>query len=572
MHDPNFQLDRVALFAKTPSKIFIGHIASASVLIYLAWAVLPLHWIVAWGIIEIIITPLILLRWSKKAQHAVKNRIVENQLDKELTFLLCFIGFSWGIFLSASLNPDNPAHFGMQMAIAAGASAASVKSLGIFKNAFYLYEIPFMTLVTTRLFMIGGDQIMLGVLVLVFMVMLCGYARDTYNGLTDYFSIKLENLDLAEKYRIAAENAEEANAAKSLFLTQANHELRQPIHAIGLLSASLRDTKSKAETAEILNTIDSALDSLANLFKSLLGITALERGSVKPEFQKFALDDLLKQTVRQIQFQASEQNCEIRIVSTAKWVQTDRALLASVLQNLLTNAVKYSEGSKILIGARNHGSTVSLHVLDQGPGLEDAVHERIFKEFTRVTSNSTKHIEGMGLGLSIVSKTANLLGLRLGFQSAIGKGTHISVSGIELCKASELVASTGTPIVGSKRSLPVIGLIDDNTHVLQSTETLLNKWGYPIVRIDPTQTDSIAQKIEMLVTDYQIGQSKNGIELAAEISSGDTRDIPTLIISGTITEKIAETAKQRGHWSLDKPVKPAELRSVLLAMSAKLAR
>ncbi|MFT6659393.1 MAG: hypothetical protein ACJAZW_002569, partial [Maritalea sp.] len=178
----------------------MGHIGSSLVLIYLALPVLPQSVIMAWGLLEVIITPVLLYLLGQRAIKVVANKLPTKSLENQLDALIGFIGISWGLFLAFSLNPDNPAHFGMQMAIAAGASAASVKSLGIFRRAFYLYEIPFMTLVATRLFIIGGDHIWLGILVLVFMIMLSGYAKDTYDGLTDYFNVKLENLDLALKY------------------------------------------------------------------------------------------------------------------------------------------------------------------------------------------------------------------------------------------------------------------------------------------------------------------------------------------------------------------------------------
>lgn len=568
MHDQTFQLDRVTLFAKTPNKIFLGHIGSSLVLIYLALPVLPQSVIMAWGLLEVIITPVLLYLLGQRAIKVVANKLPTKSLENQLDALIGFIGISWGLFLAFSLNPDNPAHFGMQMAIAAGASAASVKSLGIFRRAFYLYEIPFMTLVATRLFIIGGDHIWLGILVLVFMIMLSGYAKDTYDGLTDYFNVKLENLDLALKYKHAAIEAEKANRAKSLFLAQANHELRQPIHAIGLLTSCLREEETKPENIEILDNVDSALDSLANLFKSLLGITALDQGTISVRPSTFPIADLLAQTLRQYQEQATQNECSIALVHSGLWVQTDRALLASIVQNLLSNAIKYAPGRKILMGVRRTGPTLSIHVLDQGSGVALEKQDEIFQEFVRVENLHTKHVEGMGLGLSIVSRTAKLLGLHIEFLSELGRGTHVSVQNITHISAPKIQEMVIANSAIENTNLPTIAILDDNTHVARSTHTLLSKWGYDVVQLDASNLASTTASFSMLITDLQLNGSEDGILVAQKLAEMKNQDIPTLIISGALDEEAEKIAKNNGFWFLHKPVHSAELRSVLLTMAA----
>lgn len=570
MHDQTFQLDRISLFAKTPNKIFLGHIGSSLVLIYLAWSVLPVGWIIAWGVLEVIVTPILLYYLGQRAVAVAQERKPMGALEHQLDALICFIGISWGIFLALSLNPDNPAHFGMQMAIAAGASAASVKSLGIFKRAFYLYEIPFMTLIAIKLFWIGGEHIWLGVLVLVFMVMLCGYAKDTYDGLTDYFNVKLENLDLALNYQKAALQAQKANQAKSMFLTQANHELRQPIHAIGLLTACLRDTETKPANIEIIANIENALSSLSNLFGSLLNITALDQGSIKPDIKQFPIADVLEQTVRQTQQQASQNDCHITLVHSSLWVETDPALLGSIVQNLMSNAIKYAAGKRILIGVRRKGETLTVQVLDCGPGIKSELQEDVFNEFVRISDPNNKHIEGMGLGLSIVLRTASLLNLGADLKSVPNHGTVLSISDIPIVPASKPTTISANNQKPNGSSLPRIGLLEDDEKVALSTTALLQRWGYGVERIFLDQSSQTHQSFDLLISDFNLSNTTNGIEFAVQLAKQRNAEIPTLVVSGTLDAKVQDAARQNGFWSLHKPVHPAELRSVLLTMGTSV--
>jgi len=173
---------------------------------------------------------------------------------------------------------------------------------------------------------LGGDYFLLGGLVLVFLVMMYGLAKDTNETLNKFLSIKSENLDLASNFEKSAKVANRANAAKTRFLAQANHDLRQPVHAIGLLAESLRSYPQEPKAKEILETIDLSVDSLSKLFKSLLNISTLDSGGIKKEICDFALSDLLQQVVRQATPEAEKNKCSLILVPTTCFVRTAKAL------------------------------------------------------------------------------------------------------------------------------------------------------------------------------------------------------------------------------------------------------
>ena len=565
--DTDYPADRAKLFARAPAKIFFGHIASAGVLIYLAWDVLPLPALIIWGVWEIFGTPILLYKLGKQVELSSGAELNLKRWQNSLHVLFAAVGLSWGLFISMGLDINNPAHFSIQMAIVAGASAAAARSLGIFKYSFYFYEIPFTGLLAIRIFTLGDDYILLGVLVIIFMVMLCRLANDTSEELSDYLATKAENLDLAKKYQHAAKKADDANAAKTQFLAQANHDLRQPIHAIGLLTECLRDQSLDKEGNQILDTIDTSVDDLSKLFKSLLNITSLESGALKPELSVFSLDEILKQIVRQAQPEAMLHNSKLILVSTSVWVKTDKALLTSILQNLVFNSVKYARGSKILIGVRLKNGAVSVHVLDQGVGVPLNLQTKIFDEFVRANQNGS--VDGLGLGLAIVAKTAKLLSLEVDLKSIVTRGTHISIGGLEAVTESLAQRKTPTSPIHQTLNEGRALIIDDNQQVLEGLDKLLSKWGYHTTPCEPHEDIPITPPPDIILTDFHLNGEMDGIDLAQKISTDCGTTIPTVVISGAMNPEIEARANQLGYWTLLKPASPIQLRSTLLAMTKR---
>ncbi|MFC4215965.1 ATP-binding protein [Pseudophaeobacter arcticus] len=569
----DFQLDRAKLFSRAPKRILLGHIASASILIYLASDVLAMPWLVSWGIWEIFLTPTLLYRLGKQAENIEDSQIDLGKWRRRLFALFFAVGLSWGLFVFFGLDVQDPAHFSMQMAIVAGASAAASRSLSIFEHSFYLYGIPFVGLLAARIFMLGGDFILLGMLVLIFIAMMCGLAHDTSKGLSEYLATKLENLELAVKFEAAALEAQRANASKTQFLAQANHDLRQPIHAIGLLAECLRDQKLDSQGREMLATIRISVDNLARLFKTLLNITTIDAGGLTPEITRFPLNEVLAQSVRQARPSAEQNGCTLKFIETSLWVETDMALLSSIIQNLVSNAVKYGPGAKILLGARIKGNNATIHALDQGVGVPEDQLESIFEEFVRGKSHAFEHTDGrsdgLGLGLSIVKRTADLLDLKVDFSSNFGVGTHVAIGGLVLVDPSNAPVKTVESLSSQTANDITVLVIDDNRDVRQSVATLLQKWGYQTFAQAPEEP--LPTHFDLLLMDYQLGMevdgiAQDGITMAISISDRSDKYIPTAIVTGSLNGQIQQEAKQAGFRVLQKPVTPLQLRSILLAL------
>lgn len=217
---------------------------------------------------------------------------------------------------------------------------------------------------------------------------------------------------LLTRLQIAHEATIEANQAKSRFLAHASHDLRQPIHAISLYVACLRDEKLSRESRSMVENIDRSLQSVSRLFKSLLDISTLDSGDVKPDFKTIAVRDILADVISQNKSAIEWSHTSVRIIPCSAHVKADGVLLASMVQNLISNAVKYAPGTDILIGCRRRHGRLSIEVHDRGPGIPKEHLPHLFEELYRVRNTGDRDIDGVGLGLPIVRRLGKLWGCR----------------------------------------------------------------------------------------------------------------------------------------------------------------
>lgn len=446
----DFDHDRILIFTKAPKMIYLGHISSACVLIYLAVQSpqVPTWFIYVWSFIELIITPF-LLGWLARSYN--KNTDLWKKRKKLwlncINALFLFIGLSWGTMLFVSLNPENAPYFSMQMAIAAGASAASVKSLGLLPNALKLYIVSFLGLLSVRLMFLGGDYILLGLLVIVFMAMLTGLSKDVFLAVNEYIKIKQQNLELVDKYKDSAMRANNANREKTRLLTAASHDMRQPIHAAALHLESLSAEGLSNEDWVTVGKVKQSLASLDRMFNSVLDVSLLDSGKISVSNSDVSLRKIVSSIVDEFQNMAEAAGTCIETNIPDVVISCDPVLFRRMIQNLISNAIRYGAASKITVYATDEGGSIRISVKDMGPGIHPKDQSIIFEDFSRLDqedggnlSNATSGQEkGMGLGLAIVRRLAALQGMSLSLTSnqsgeslQSGSGTIISLARIPI--------------------------------------------------------------------------------------------------------------------------------------------
>ena len=362
--------------------------------------------------------------------------------------------------------------------------------------------------------------------------------------------------------------AEDANRAKSSFLAQASHDLRQPIHAIGLFTASMKETSLEEDQRDMVNSIENSVESVTHLFGSLLDISRLEVGGVAPRPAPADLGALIARLVEQNTDLAKRRGCTLRAVGSTAWVHTDVGLLATMAQNVLANAFKYAPRSQVLIGPRRSGGRLGLQICDTGPGMDPSQTEAVFEEYVRLDASSAPEIEGMGLGLAIVRRLGDLLGLDVRLSSVPGKGTSVLILGLEQVNPAE------TESVSPTRAHPLSGrrvcLIDSDPDIRAATVRLLERWGCVVEVHDILPPE--AHDCDIILTDVPSQSDIDTSELVHVLRERAGWDIPVAVLTG---HSIAETgliAAQIDAPVLHKPVSPAKLRAILTSLCLNAPR
>lgn len=374
-----------------------------------------------------------------------------------------------------------------------------------------------------------------------------------------YVFIMLRRLERAH------EATEELSRSKSRFLAYASHDLRQPIHAISLFTSCLRDAGLKPREVELVDNIDRSLESVSRLFKSLLDVSTLDSGKVAPRLEAFALQDVIDDLVQQNSTACEQAGIDVRWVATAVWVETDRSLLTTMLQNVVNNAIKYAPDAPILIGCRRAGKTVSVEIFDRGPGIAAEHQERVFDEFYQVRERGDRDVQGVGLGLPIVRRMATLLGLTTLLRSRPGGGTRFVVGGLRVVepRAVEARGSAQAARPGSAMEGLRVLLVEDDKAVLLATASLLTRWGCEVETWTVIPTHRV--ECDLLITDYDLGQGATGKDCIETVRRLNGHNVPAVVTSGHDPDRVREEIGDNSIPLLSKPVRPAELRSVVLA-------
>ena len=384
---------------------------------------------------------------------------------------------------------------------------------------------------------------------------------------------ELQDVNLA--LETARKEADEANIYKTRFLAAASHDILQPLSAARIYTACLADMLRKEANKELIPKIDRSLQSVEDILGALLELSRYDTGKMVPEIKAFYLQDLFDQLALEFEPVAALKGLEFKLVSTSCVVGTDERLMRRILQNLISNAIKYTDNGRVLIGARRRGDAVEIQVLDSGSGIPDDKREEIFKEFQRLAQAEGSNEEGVGLGLSIVRRISDLLGHEISFVSRLGRGTcfgvFVPLSNDTPEPKTARVINRGASDVAGWRIL----CVDDEVSVLDSMELLLGGWGAIVMRaqsIDEAlaQVDDGGDVPDLIIADYHLGNG-TGIEAIEAIRALTKADVAAIIVTGDHSAETQRDVKWRGLDMLRKPVKPASLRSVIASLRTKKA-
>ena len=374
----------------------------------------------------------------------------------------------------------------------------------------------------------------------------------------------------------ARAKADAANHEKTRFLAAASHDLLQPLNAARLYTSTLYERTRGGPTAELAASIDAALNAVEDIMSTLLDISRMDSGALKVTRTNIDILDLLRKIEIEFQPLASEKNIELHVVGASFIVRSDRMLLARVIQNLVSNAVKYTRpGGRVLVGCRRRGKSVRLDVIDSGIGIDRHQHQMIFTEFSRLEQGA-RIAPGLGLGLSIVQRILSALDHPMEIESVVGKGSRFSVT-VPLVAAggpAPAPADAAPPRAATQFDGLHVLCVDNERSILDAMSGLLEGWGCDVRTA--TSLKEIAQLgmlegwvPDLVLMDYHLDQTSglDALEWLKQIVGGH---LPTILVTADRTPAVRQLAETRGTTVLNKPVKPAALRALLAQMSKQV--
>lgn len=375
----------------------------------------------------------------------------------------------------------------------------------------------------------------------------------------------------AEAARLAAEAA---NRAKSRFLAAASHDLRQPMHAMGLFAGALRHKKLDADTARIVASINDSVDALEEQFSQLLDQSRIESGAIEVRAQCFAVSELYRKLRLRFEPLAFEKGLALRFRGGAQLVHTDPMLLDRIVNNLVSNALRYTRDGTVLVGCRRRGDRLLLQVWDTGEGIHEQDQTRVFNEpyqWPDMRLEDAPHRQRQGLGLSIVRGLSELMGAPVSLRSSRGRG---SVFTVDLAVGHPADASQAEPLAHAAPTITLgahtIVVIEDDDAVRQGLEALLLGWGAHVHSFDSSASfmswavsSHTAVTPDLVVVDYWLESGVNGVDTLAAVREHFGADIPAILISAsTLSLHEIDSRIERVH-VLIKPVAPVKLRALI---------
>ena len=361
--------------------------------------------------------------------------------------------------------------------------------------------------------------------------------------------------------------ADAANISKTKFLAAASHDILQPLNAARLYVTSLIERQGGREDARLADNIDASLEAVEEIFGALLDMSRLDTGALRPEFASFRIDELMRQIELEFAPLASARGLDLTFVPCSAVVRSDRRLLRRLIQNLVSNAIKYTPSGGVLVGCRRRGGHLRVDVYDTGIGIPESKRRDIFVEFHRLDQGA-KIARGLGLGLSIVERVARVLGAEVNIESTAGGGSHFSVLVPRSSAAPIELPQRDQPGVDPSQLAGTMALcIDNEPAVLDGMETMLRGWGCDVIKA-PDLGVALAALAESeslpngLLIDYHLDEG-NGIEAIAILREHCGGDLPAILITADRSPAVREAARAKSIQVLNKPLRPAALRAML---------
>lgn len=398
-----------------------------------------------------------------------------------------------------------------------------------------------------------------------FLLVLAWLSVAQNSSLALLLAVRVRNEDLVKQLRSQIEAVARANQEMSRFVASAAHDLRQPLHALGMFCATLEQRLMNAPEKPLVRNMMKAIESLEESFGAILDISRLDAGTVQQASQDFPIRDVFRRLYQRFGGEAESRGLALRFRATRRVVLTDPLLLERVLANLVQNALRYTRDGGVLVAARRHSHAIALEVWDTGFGIPEDKKEIIFREFYQIDNPERDRARGLGMGLAIVRRLCTLLDLRLELRLTLGRGTVFRV----IVPPGD-ASATRTPAAEADTLPPrdtgtiTVVLIDDDRSIRDATRELLVPLQVEVLAA-ATIDEAVAlarnskKPVDLVVSDWRLRADENGIDAVRAVRSVAGELTPAVLITGDTSPELLRTAHENGLAVLHKPLRPRQL-------------
>ena len=487
------------------------------------------------------------------------------------THILLVSSVIWGLAPLMFFPKGNFPLTSLMLLVIMGLVSAGMASVAQYRPAIYAFSIPMlMGLTSALLWQQDAMHIFLAVCASLFIYTNLQFGIRQNRLLTDALSARYEKEALAQRLVEQVMLVEQASREKTRFFASASHDLRQPLHSLGLFGSTLL-TRLKATPDEpIVRNLMHCVDALEASFSSMLDVSKLDAGVIEAQVKPIAVSDVFKQLDASFAHHAQSQGLALRFKPGGRWVMADPALLERLLGNLIHNALKFTHSGGIVVVARSKKSTsgvlgTSIEVWDSGAGMPAPELPRIFDEFYQVDNAERDRSKGLGMGLAIVRRLSALMGLHLDVESALGKGTvfkiWLSATGAQL--RPEVAPAIRQSLADHALEGLQVLVIDDEEGVRNSTAVALRMHGMVVDVADglaqarelALEKRNLGQRFDVIISDFRLRGNESGIDVVAEIRQLVGEQTPALLITGDTSPERVRQAQQSGLRVQYKPMK-----------------
>lgn len=479
------------------------------------------------------------------------------------------LAINWGLLAWVAVDGFSVFNSIIVMAVLVSLLVGLMSTLSPILLLYVIVCITMTTVVAAKLLLLEHSEFNnIGLFSIVTCIIFIVMGRDMNLQSKKNINLQLDKIDLiaqlgteTEKVRAAQYHAESANQAKTKFLAAASHDIRQPIHALGLFLDVLARSPLSRYQQQVLHNANAAFEASAEMLNTLLDFSRIEAGVVDVQQRAFYLQPILHKLENEMAPLAASKNLVYRSIESHAIVMSDPAILELMLRNLISNAIRYTDKGGVLIAARSRGEFTSLEIWDTGIGIDPAHHENIFNEFYQLGNTERDRRKGLGLGLAIVRGYASTLNHALVFASKPGRG---SVFKLELRNATAVLQQDNTtlkPIEFTTLDARIL-IIDDDETVRAGMVELLTSWGCAC-----DAADSISEALDLahthrpdlIISDFRLRDLQTGAQAIEQVRQQCGSKLPALLITGDTAKDRLIDATQSGIPLLSKPVQPSVL-------------